>query len=756
MVRSAERSPVERLLRPRSVAIVGASADPAKTAGRPARYLLRHGYTGSVFLVNPRYQEIDGLPCYPSIAALPEPPDVALVLVGGERAPEAVRQLAERGCWAAIVLAGGYAESGPAGRRRQEALRAAAGRMRLLGPNTIGLVSVADRVALAASVALEVDTLETGAVAVVSQSGGVLGSLLSRGVSRGLRFSRLVATGNEADLDVTDILEYLIDDDATTTIALYLEGLRSPERFRQVAVRAAERGKPIVAFKVGRSEPGARSAASHTGALAGSDRVYDAFFRQCGVIRVTTYNDLLDVPLALAAGRRLRGRRLAILTSSGGAGALVADACGLLGFETPPPDPETAARLGTVLGTDAEADGEDAGPGNPIDLTLAGLRPAVFEAAISTLLASSSYDALVAIVGSSGLGDPTLVARPVVAALPTSDKPVVVYVSPSAPHIVRHLNGQGVPAFDTPEGCAAALAALLARARPTAPIVAACDAPRAPAGQPGPDAAREKGTGRPPPAFGLVGAADAVQARTDPPAPNARAGTAGGWRVGGLEDLPTGRLNEVESRRLFARFGIPGVREAVAATPEEAARLAHGLGPTVVLKVLARDLAHKSDAGGVLIGVGVDDVASRGRALLGEVARRAPGSRVEGLLVQEQVRDAVELILGVSRDPQLGPVILLGAGGIMAELFGDTALGLPPLDRAAVLAMVRALRSYPLLTGYRGRPPADLDALVGAVVAFSRLVMTLGDDLVEAEINPLFVLEQGAGVRAADALAVLR
>ena len=275
-----------------------------------------------------------GLACYPSVSALPQVPDVGLVLVGPERAEAAVRELAAYGTAAAIVLAGGYTETGEAGARRQQALKEAAGNMRLLGPNTIGLVNLTDRITLSASGALEIKDLPAGNIAVISQSGGILGALLSRAAARGIGFSKLVSTSNEADLEVADILDYLVDDEATQVIALYIETLRNPVKFRRAAERARLAGKSVVAFKVGRSEQGAAAAVSHTGALAGADRVYDALFAQAGVVRAQTFADLLDMSAALASGRRLLGRRVAILTSTGGAGTLVADSLGLAGFET--------------------------------------------------------------------------------------------------------------------------------------------------------------------------------------------------------------------------------------------------------------------------------------------------------------------------------------------------------------------------------------------------------------------------------------
>jgi acyl-CoA synthetase (NDP forming) len=675
-------SGLEALLRPRSVAIIGASTDLTKTGGRPIGYLLRHGFAGDVWPVNPRASEIAGLRCYPDIAALPGAPDVGIVLVGPERAEAALRDLAAKGCQAAIVLAGGYGETGAEGIAKQAALRRAAGAMRLLGPNTIGLVNLTDRIVLSASGALEFADLPAGGLSVVSQSGGILGALLSRGAAAGIGFARLIATGNEADIEVAEVLDHLVDDPATRAIALYLEGLRNPEAFRRAARRAASAGKKVIAFKVGRSEAGARAAISHTGAMAGADRLYDAFFAGLGVIRAERFSDLLEVSAALAGSRRARGFRVAVLTSTGGAGALVADAVGLAGGTLPPLDAPTAARIAAVIG--------EAVAGNPVDVTLAGVRPDLFRAAIAALLDSDAYDQLVVVIGSSALAQPSLVAEAILDARSASPKPVIAYVSPHAPEIAAGLNAQGVPASSTPEGVAAILAAL---ARPPAVL-------RLPA---------------------------AVQ-----PMPG----------------LPSGPLDEAEAKRLFAGFGLPAVREVVARTAEEAERAAAGLGPRLVVKVLARDIAHKSDLGGVVLDVAPADVGATAAALLARIPQ------AEGVLVQEQLR-GVEMILGLARDPHLGTALLLGAGGTAAEVFGDTALRMLPLARAEAEAMVRGLKAHRLLLGWRGAPAADIAALVDAVMAFAAMGEALGERLREAEINPLFVLPSGQGVRAADGVAVI-
>lgn len=690
---------ISRLINPRSVAVIGASADPAKTAGRPVAYLRKHGFDGAIYPVNPKADTIAGLKCYPDVASLPETPDVGIVLLGAKRAHLAVRELADRGTAAAIVLASGYTETGSEGARRQQELLDAAGTMRILGPNTIGLVNLTRNIPLSASSALEMEHFPTGSIGVVSQSGGIVGSLLSRAAARGIGLSTLVSTSNEVDLDLADFVDFLASDEATRVIALYIETIRNPGKFRAAVLKAAHAGKPVVAFKVGRSESGARAAISHTGALAGADRVYDALFKQTGVIRAERFSDLLDIPAALSAVRKLHGKRIAILTSTGGAGTLVSDALGLAGFETPAPDPETAERLRALQTGDHAALDR-----NPIDVTLAGLEPDLLRGAIRAVLASAQYDALAVIVGSSSLAAPDLMAGAIKDCLPDSGKPVIAYVSPYAPHITAIMNRHSVPAFTEPESCAAAFDAML-KASSTRPL--------------------------PPSSAGIAPVA--------------------------LPFFPETALDEAQAKQLFSCFGIPSVRERIVTNADEAQAAANALGPQVVLKLLSSKVAHKSEVGGVAVGVSAGTMAQRLDEMQGRV-KAATGHAPERYLVQEMVSGGVELILGFHRDT-LGSAILLGMGGVTAELFKDTTMRLLPAEGALsgeeALAMMRELKAWPLLDGYRGKPKADTAALAESIVAFSNMVAQLDGRLLEAEINPLFVLPAGKGVLAADGIAVL-
>jgi acyl-CoA synthetase (NDP forming) len=693
---------IQKLMEPRSIAVIGASTDPKKTAGRPIAYLQKHHFKGKIYPVNPRVEEIAGLKCYPDINSLPQTPDVAIIMVGTDKALSAVKELAAMGTPAAIVLTSGFAEHGPEGLKKQEELIAAAGAMRILGPNTIGMVNITDDIPLSPSSALEMDEFPKGSVSVISQSGGILGSLLSRATACGLGLSKLVSTSNEADLGLADFVDYLTDDPSTKVIVLYIESIRHPEKFRAAALRAKNAGKPIVVYKVGKSEAGIKAAVSHTGALAGTDKMYDALFKQVGIIRANKFSDFLDIPAALSSGRVLKGKRVAILTSTGGAGTLVADSLGEWGFDTPVPDEITAARLRALQpGDQAVLDR------NPIDVTLAGLQPDLLRGAIAALLDSPTYDALILILGSSSLSMPDLMAGAVRDCMQTSDKPVIAYVSPHAPIAGALMTKLGVPAFSQPESCSVALASML-------------------------HASQLKN----------AKVAEGVLAKHPLDLD--------------LADLH-GSLNEYQAKNLFSAFGIPGVKEFVvsAANPDFGA--AKDLGDKVVLKILSNQITHKTEVGGVALNVPSAEILHRMQAMALEVKSKS-GSSVDEFLVQEMVSGGVEMMVGMHRDP-LGTAVLVGMGGVTAELFKDTHMRLITPGKAfseeEALEMLQALKTWPLLDGYRGRPKCDVPSLVKAIVQFSELVACLDDRLIECEINPVFVFSDGKGVKAADGIAVL-
>ena len=695
-------SAIQKLMEPRSIAVIGASTDPKKTAGRPIAYLQKHHFKGIIYPVNPRVEEIAGCKCYPDIGSLPETPDVAIIMVGTDKALSAVQELSKLGTPTAIVLTSGFAEHGPEGLKKQEELIAAAGGMRILGPNTIGMVNVIDDIPLSPSSALEMDEFPKGGVSVISQSGGILGSLLSRAAASGLGLSKLVSTSNEADLGMADFVDYLIEDASTKVIVLYIESIRHPERFRAAALRARRAGKPIVVYKVGKSEAGIKAAVSHTGALAGTDKMYDALFKQTGIIRANTFSDFLDIPAALSSGRVLKGKRVAILTSTGGAGTLVADSLGEWGFETPVPDEKTAQRLRALQpGDQAVLDR------NPIDVTLAGLQPDLLRGAISALLDSATYDALILILGSSSLSMPDLMAGAVKDCMQTSDKPVIAYVSPHAPIAGALMTKLGVPAFSQPESCSVALSSMLHASQLRSGIMD-------------------------------TGSEAIVPKNLD------------------ISEL-RGSLNEHQAKNLFTTFGIPSVREVVVNAQQPNFDSVEALGEKCVLKILSNEITHKTEVGGVALHVPISEIASKLNTMKVEVKAKS-GADIEQFLIQEMASGGLEFMVGMHRDP-LGTAILVGMGGVTAELFNDTNMRLispgKALSAKEVLEMLQELKTWPLLNGYRGRPQSDVNALVNAIVQFSTMVAVIGDRLQECEINPIFVFPTGQGVKAADGIAVL-
>ena len=552
---------------------------------------------------------------------------------------------------------------------------------------------------LSASAALEMSGFEAGAVALVSQSGGILGSILSRGAARGINFSKLISTSNEVDLELSDFVEYLANDPTTQVIALYVETIRQPERFRQAVEIARAAGKSVVAYKVGRSEAGARAAISHTGAMAGSDRMYDAFFKQIGVIRAEQFNDLLDICSALTTNRVLKGKCIAVLTSTGGAGTLVADSLGVTGFETPSPDAMTAKTL-----RDLQKGDEAALDRNPIDVTLAGLDPVLLRGIIRAVLASPLYDALVVVVGSSSLAMPDLVADAIRDCLGDSNKPILTYVSPHAPHVVKVLEGRGIPAFLNPESCAVAFKAMetVSLSLPTfTPLLKA----------------------------------------QDPPILTGRAGA----------------LNEFEASQLFGQYGIHCAQTQVVHSAQEAVAAAQTLAGPVVLKVLSSEILHKSEVGGVRLGLTVESLPKAFDQMVKDV-RTHTGLESKTFIVQPMLRAPAELIIGMHKDP-LGTALMVGMGGITAELMNDSVLCLMPpgkvISEEQALGLLKQLKSWPLLDGYRGKPKLDVGAVVQAMIRFSTMVASLGDRLLEAEMNPLLVMEAGQSAIAADAVVIL-
>lgn len=691
------------LLDPESVAVVGASADPAKTAGRPVRFLEHHGFKGEVWPINPGRDEVQGLPAFPDLKSLPGVPDQVFVALNTEPAMQAVEEAVEIGVQLVVVLASGFSEAGAEGRRREDRLRemVRGAETRLLGPNSLGLVRPSTGLTLTANAAFAADAIPSGPVSVISQSGSAIGTFVSRGRARGIGFANLVSVGNEADLSVGEIGRLLLRDDNTETFILFLESLKHTAQLEAFAEEANQAGKSIIAYKLGRSEVGAELAVSHTGALVSSDHAADAFFRDLGIHRMDVFEATFEGAPLFAPRWRDPSRpkpRVAVVSTTGGGGALVTDRLGLKDVEIAGPTDavrERVAALGIALGD-----------GALIDLTLAGTKPEIMRGAIEALLDDDHYDAIVAATGSSSEFFPELAVEPIVSAVNERSgalKPLAVFTVPHAERALALLAQAGIAGFRTPEACAEAVAA---RLHPAAPRFG-----------------RSK-------AFAAEGSAAA--------------------KIANAPD----RLSEEEALDLFATLGIPTVaRRFVSLRKLESLETAAAeLSYPVVAKIVSRDLPHKSESGGVKTGLrSMDEIDAAIQEIFGSVTEKAPRAILDGILLQEQMDGVQEVILGLRRDPAVGSIVTLGVGGLFAEIYADITVRRAPVTVEEASEMIRQVRGLKISGGYRGRPKGDLKALAETISAFSGI--GAHDRVLEAEINPLIVGREGEGVCAVDGLA---
>jgi acetate---CoA ligase (ADP-forming) len=690
------------VFRPRAIAVVGASDDPVKIGGRPLAFLLRHGFAGRVFPVNPARATVQGLPAFPSIGAIPGEVDLAIVVVPAERVLESLEEAAAKGVRAAIVFSSGFAEVGDAGRVAQTRLRELAGRtgLRIIGPNCQGFVHLPSRlVATFASPFLE-PGLATGPIAMVSQSGAMAGMIYEMARAAGLGLNYWVSTGNEADVQAAEILAEVVQDEETRVACCYLEDVKDAGRFRRALAQAHRRGVPVFVLKSGRTAVGRRAASSHTGALAGEDAVYDAVFADWGAIRCADPAELLALPQAFLRYREA-GRRVAILSNSGGLGVLSVDLCVDLGLAPAEFTPETTAVLRGALPDFAAA-------ANPVDLTAQMLTdPGMLARVLPALDADPGVDAIVFQIAL--LGAATDLSRLVgdVAAVAGATRKVVAVSCPQRP-VVEAFRAGGVLAFDDASVALRSLACLAQATVRRARWLerATLDAP--------------------PPA-------------PAPAVPAARAG----------EPF----LNEWESQRLLAPFGLPLVDTVFVTAARAAPDAADQLGYPVVVKACAAALPHKSEVGGVALGLS-------DRAAVVEACRRieagvraaAPDVALDGFLIQRQARGALELALGVKVDPVFGPVVLVGSGGVLIEALRDFRLLLPPIDATAAEEALRALRIGPLWDGVRGGAPLDLPAAIELLQELGEAARSLGPVIGEIDLNPVLVGRRGEGILVVDTL----
>ncbi|MGJ7543633.1 acetate--CoA ligase family protein [Variovorax sp. LT1R16] len=695
---------LDALFKPRSIAIFGASDDVTKIGGRPLQFLQKYGYAGSIYPINRKAGLVQSLEAYAALADLPEAPELAVIAVPPAGVLEAVQDCARRGVKAAVILSAGFSELGEEGGRLQLQIGdvARASGMRIVGPNCLGAIGVPDKSIATFSVALEASFPEAGAVGIVSQSGNLGSFTLRLAGERGLGISRMLTTGNECDVDIADAIASLAMDPGTAVILCCMETCRDGAKLRQAMAMAREAGKPLVVLKVGVSEAGSEAAASHTGALAGSDAVFDAVLREGGAIRVPSIEQLLEVGHALSvvgpAGLPT-GHRVAVLTASGGFGVLLADAASAQGLALPKLSAGTQQRILSIV--------PFAAPSNPVDMTAqVSSRPEVLAQVLDAVARDDSCDALI-LQSANAFHVPRLrdVFLGALAQVRKDHPSRLILLCARAPQEVRaQLTEMGFPMVEGIDAACATLAALMR--------------------------------------FGARAAARAA-------APAAAAG---------IERAPLAAeafATEASAKGVLAEAGLPVPLEVIAASRDEALAAGRRLGFPLVLKIVSPDIAHKTEVGGVFVGVRSEaQLAEEYDMLLARVALKAPQARLTGVLVAQMVEGGVELILGSTKDPVFGPMVMVGLGGIFAEILQDVALQPAPVDEAQAIAMLRSLKAFPLLDGARVRPKADVQAAAQAIVALSRFAVRHAQSVSEIDINPLMVLDHGRGAYALDALLV--
>jgi acyl-CoA synthetase (NDP forming) len=699
-VTAAPRTGLDRALQPRSVAILGASDDPLRISGRSLNYMKHAGFAGALYPINNRRDTVQGVRAYARVAGLPEAPDLAIIALGAPLVEEAVRQCADAGVGAAIIHAAGFAEVSEEGKAMQERVMRIArdGGLRLFGPNCLGLLNARLGMIGTFSSGFDAGLPTGGPLAIVSQSGAYAGHLAYLCRERGIGLNYWISTGNEADVDIAECIAWLARQDDVSVIMAYCEGVRHGPRFVEALRLARENGKAMVFAKVGSSDKGAAAAHSHTASLAGADGVYDALFRQYGVHRARTTEEHVDIAYAASKGVYPAGDRVGIVTVSGGFGIQLCDAAERFGLDVAPMPPAAQARLKAI--------NPHGGVSNPCDTTSNFLNDmSLIDRTFETLFEEGDYDS---IIGSfTVLPDSPTYGAKIREAIRAGterfrDRPTLLCMA-ARPEVTRSYDEAGFLVFSDSDRAVVALAAL-GRFR------------------------------------------DAKSMTADPvptlPAP---------------VDLGREPLSEAAAQAVLASAGLLFLPSQVVNDRGAAADAAAHYGARVAMKIVSPDILHKTDIGGVMLNVdGREAVAEAYDTLRARAATTAPDARIEGVLVTPMAPKGIETIVGMTRDPVFGPVVMFGLGGVFTELFEDVTFRLAPFSREEAHRMIAETKGYKLLAGYRGAAAADIDALAGALETLSCFAAANADALETVEINPLLVLPRGEGVVALDAVVVPR
>jgi len=705
-------------MEPKSVAVIGAS-QRAPAAGvvreprgnRVIRNLRNFNYPGRIVAVNPKYSEVMDCPCYPDLASIPEPPDCVVLAVPNRHVPDLLESAAAAGVRAGVVFSAGFAEIGVEGKQRQARLEALSKEHDFLicGPNCYGVLNVFRRAPLFAS--LIPQGFLAGPVALVSQSGGLSTTIANAlMLNRHVGLSHIVSCGNQAGVTVEEYLNYFVEDENTGVVAAFVEGFKQPTKLMAVARKAMAHNKPLIILKGGRSDVSQRAAATHSGSLAGTAEVIDAAFRQGGIVHVRSLNELIDTVSLFSCDTFVKryngGRRIGVLSGSGGECTLVSDAAMNVGLEVPELSEDSKARLPEVLPDFGNLN-------NPLDGTGAMYDDdKIFPRLLQALIDDANIDIVTVNLEANDprpkeLKSGTRFSRAIANAAAPANKPIAIFSSivggPVDPDILLPLRTAGVPLMEGAECAMSALRHL----------------------------------------------ADYHQFRKSWQASRQKEAVA----VLSHPKLPAGILPAEAAFRLLDSFGIPVVPTLLACNAEDAATTSERIGFPVALKVESAQITHKSDVGGVALNLASpSEVRATFTQIKNQVTTQNPSAEIAGIVVQRMAPEGIEMILGIKRDPLFGPVIVCGFGGILVEILKDVAIGIPPVSREQAHSLLTGLRGWPLLTGIRGKPPADVDALCDAIVKVSNLALSLGEQLLALDINPLVVHENNHGVAAVDAL----
>ena len=701
---------LDRLFSPRSIALIGASRDRASISGQPLGNLRDHGYRGTIYPVNPRYEEVDGLECYPSVAALPAPPDLAVFLISAKQVPSVLRECGERGVPYALIISSGFAETDAEGTQLQKQVVeiARAYGIGVVGPNCQGMMNVTEGMFAGFGAAFQIPRIRSGPVSLVTQSGGFGYAVVSMAEEAGVGFRHVVCTGNEAGISTLDLMESFITDRQTQIIAGYVEGLKDARRLLDVGDGALAAGKPIMIWKVGVSEAGRQAAISHTANFGGAAELYKAVFRQRGILEVQDVQDLADFSRAFLYGRYPRGARAAVVTLSGGAGVVTADVCAQLGIATPAISADSEQRLRAIIPAFGSVR-------NPIDVTGNIFNDRTLLRQVLQIVAEDpNVDSLI-IITALVQGDMAVrFASDLVALNGSIAKPVILCWSAReslAAEAYALIDAASIPRYPTPVRAARALGALITFAEARRRHAARAAAPPA--------------------------AAPAVDASA-------------------ISMACSGRLTEHRAKAMLADYGIRVTRERIATSSASALSIAAEIGYPVALKISSPDIPHKTEARAVRVGLRTpEQVASAYEEITSNARSFEPTARLDGVLVQEMISGGVETIAGVVNDERFGPAIMFGLGGVFTEVLRDFVFRICPISRDDARDMIEELKSFAVLKGVRGAPPLDISALTETLMKLSGLAMDCRDTLAELDINPLVVFPEGRGVTVVDAFMSL-